>query len=181
MIRGSITEAEPRDVPRPASIGPDRESEKERADRQLIELLTELRVALPGAQVLLGFLLTVPFATRFGQATHLDRVALFVCLLFTAVGTILLMAPSVYHRMRWRQGGKEDVIRVAHVLFVAGTAALAFGILDAIFLVADVVFGAVAGAVSAALVAAVVLGSWYLLPLTHGKQSRARAAQAGRR
>ena len=177
MIQGSATSPEPRDVTRPATIGPDQESEKQRADRQLIELLNELRVALPGAQVLLGFLLTVPFATRFGRATHLDRVALFVCLLFTAVGTILLMAPSVYHRLRWQQGGKEEVIRVAHVMFLAGTAALAFGILDAIFLVADVVFGAIAGAVSAALVAAVVLGSWYLLPLTHGRQPRTQARE----
>ena len=76
------------------------ETAKERTDRQLIELLTELRVALPGAQLLLAFLLTVPFATRFGRMTEGQRDALFACLLLTALGTVLLMAPSVYHRLR---------------------------------------------------------------------------------
>ncbi len=65
------------------------ETEKHRTDRQLIELLTELRVALPGAQVLLGFLLTVPFATRFGRVTEAQRITLFACLLLTVAGTLL--------------------------------------------------------------------------------------------
>ena len=129
-------------------------------------------MALPGAQVLLGFLLTVPFATRFGRVSHHDRVALFVCLLFTAVGTILLMAPSVYHRLRWEQGGKQDVVEVAHVMFLAGTASLAFGIVAALFLVADVLFGTAAGVVAGGVVAIVVLGSWYITPLVRGRETR---------
>jgi hypothetical protein len=72
------------------------EGEKERTDRQLIELLTELRVVLPGAQVLLAFLFTVPFAARFGGITRPQRVGSFTSLLFTATGTVLLMAPSIY-------------------------------------------------------------------------------------
>jgi hypothetical protein len=76
--------------------------------------MQELRVALPGAQVLLGFLLTVPFAARFGQTSTFERVTLFVCLLLTVGGTVLLMAPSVYHRLRWNQGGKSDVVLVGH-------------------------------------------------------------------
>ncbi len=117
------------------------ETEKERTDRQLIELLTELRVALPGAQVLLGFLLTVPFATRFGRVDHAERIALLVCLLSTVGGTILLMAPSVYHRLRWNQGGKSDVILVAHRLFLVGTGLLGVGVGAGVFLVSSVVFG----------------------------------------
>ena len=97
------------------------ETPKQRTDRQLIELLTELRVALPGAQVLLAFLLTVPFATRFGRVSGSERVALFVALIATVTGTLLLMAPSVYHRLRWRRGGKADVIIVAGRLFLIGT------------------------------------------------------------
>src|SRR5690242_8988625 len=104
------------------------ESDKERTDRQLTELLNELRVALPGAQVLLGFLLTVPFATRFGRVDHAGRIALFACLLSTVAGTLLLMAPAVYHRLRWNLGGKADVVRNAHRLFLAGTALLGIGI-----------------------------------------------------
>jgi len=157
-----------------ARSGSGQETSKQKTDRQLIELLNELRVVLPGAQVLLGFLLTVPFATRFGQVSHHDRVALFICLLFTAVGTILLMAPSVYHRLRWEQGGKQDVVEVAHVMFLAGTASLAFGIAVALFLVADVLFGTAAGVVAGGVVAVVVLLSWYITPLVRGREARVR-------
>jgi len=168
------SDAEPLDRDPAARSGGGQESEKQRTDRQLIELLNELRVALPGAQVLLGFLLTVPFATRFGQVEHRDRVALFVCLLFTAVGTVLLMAPSVYHRLRWEQGGKKDVVRVAHVMFLVGTASLAVGIAVALFLVADVLFGTIAAAVAGGVVAVVVILSWYVTPLVRGREARIR-------
>src|SRR5215467_14284774 len=101
------------------------ESAKERTDRQLIELLTELRVALPGAQVLLGFLLTAPLASRFGRVSALDRALLYACTLITLAGVLLLMAPSVYHRIRWQTGGKEDVIQIGHRLFLIGVSCLA--------------------------------------------------------
>jgi len=148
------------------------ESEKERSDRQLMELLNEVRVALPGAQVLLAFLFTVPFATRFGRITHTQRVAFLVCLLCTVAGTVLLMAPSVYHRLRWEQGGKADVIRVAHRLFLAGTAFLALGIVAAVFMVDDVLFGTPAAVASAAGTALAVLLIWYALPLMRQRRPR---------
>ena len=140
------------------------ETEKQRTDRQLDELLSELRVALPGAQVLLGFLLTVPFATRFGRTTHAERVTLFACLLLTVTGTLLLMAPSIYHRLRWGQGGKSDVVVVAHRLFLLGSGFLAAGIVAAVFLVGDVLFGTTAAIASAALVSLTVAVTWYVLP-----------------
>ena len=145
------------------------ETAKERTDRQLIELLTELRVALPGAQVLLGFLLTVPFATRFGRMARVERITLLVCLLLTALGTVLLMAPSVYHRLRWNRGGKSDVVQIAHRLFLAGTALLGAGVVTAVFLVGDFVFGTVAGAVSACVVAVTVIVTWYALPAVRSR------------
>jgi Family of unknown function (DUF6328) len=85
------------------------ETEKECADRQLIELLNELRVALPGAQVLLGFLLTVPFATRFGRTTRLERATLFARLLLTVGGTLLLMAAT--DRERPLRDARGDRVR----------------------------------------------------------------------
>lgn len=150
------------------------ETEKERTDRQLIELLTELRVALPGAQVLLGFLLTVPFATRFGRMTSGERITLFACLLLTAAGTVLLMAPSVYHRLRWERGGKSDVVRVAHRLFLAGSAFLGAGVVTAVFLVGDFVFGPVAATVSACAIGATVIVTWYALPASRSRTARVR-------
>jgi Family of unknown function (DUF6328) len=146
------------------------ESPKQRTDRQLTELLNELRVALPGAQVLFGFLLTVPFATRFGRVGHADRVVLLVSLLFTASGTVLLMGPPVYHRLRWARGGKGEVIRVAHAMFLTGTAALALGMAAALYLVADVLFGAPLAGIVAGFIVAVILVTWYVIPLTYGRR-----------
>jgi uncharacterized protein DUF6328 len=141
------------------------ETEKERTDRQLLELLNELRIALPGAQVLLGFLLTVPFATRFGQVGQSGRVALFACLLSTTGGIVLLMAPAVYHRLRWRRGGKRDVIRIAHRFFLVGTALLALGLMASVFLVGDVLFDAQIATLATVAIAVCVLATWYVVPL----------------
>jgi Family of unknown function (DUF6328) len=153
------------------------ETEKQQTDRQLTELLNELRVALPGAQVLLGFLLTVPFATRFGRTTHLERVTLFVCLLLTACGTVLLMAPSVYHRVRWGRGGKSDVILVAHRLFLAGSGLLGAGMVAAVFLIGNVLFELEAAIISAVGVALTIAVSWYLLPSGRSHTRRVRDAE----
>lgn len=150
------------------------ETEKERTDRQLLELLNEVRVALPGAQVLLGFLLTVPFATRFDQVDRSGRVALFACLLSTTAGIVLLMPPAVYHRLRWKRGGKRDVIRIAHRLFLIGTALLAAGVAASVFLVGDVLFGPATAAIAAAAVGVCVLATWYVLPLERGHRADIR-------
>lgn len=93
------------------------ENAKGRTDRQLTELFAELRVVLPGAQILLAFLFTVPFATRFGKVDRVEKGALFVSLLTTVVATVLLLTPSVYHRVRWQHGGKGDVVLMAHRFF----------------------------------------------------------------
>jgi hypothetical protein len=124
--------------------------------------------------VLLGFLLTVPFATRFGRTTDLERATLFLCLLLTVGGTVMLMAPSVYHRLRWEQGGKSDVILVAHRLFLVGSGLLAGGIICAVFLVASVLYGTVAAAVSAGAVALMVGVVWYLLPRERSRRPSVR-------
>lgn len=145
------------------------ETPKEKTDRQLIELLNELRVALPGAQVLLGFLLTVPFATRFGRTSELDRIILFTCMLWTTVGVLLLMAPSIYHRVRWNRGGKEDVVQVGHDLFLSGTFCLAVGMLCVVFLLGNVLFGPIAAGVASAFIGVVVIVVWYALPLRRGR------------
>jgi high-affinity Fe2+/Pb2+ permease len=153
------------------------ESEKERTDRQLIELLTELRVALPGAQVLLGFLLTAPLATRFGRVAELDRALLYACTLVTSAGVLLLMAPSVYHRVRWNEGGKQDVIEVGHRLFLAGTACLALGLLCAVFVIGDLLYGMTAAWAAVAVGAVLVAGVWYVLPATRGREPEIRARE----
>jgi len=153
------------------------ETPKERTDRQLIELLNELRVALPGAQVLLAFLLAVPFATRFGRTSTFERALLFACAIVTAAGVLFLMAPSVYHRVRWQEGGKADVVRVGHLLFLLGSGCLAAGMCLALCLVGDVVFGPAAAIAATAVMAVLIVTCWYVLSLRRGKAADVRAEE----
>src|SRR6478609_2895225 len=150
------------------------ETEKQRTDRQLTELLNELRVALPGAQVLLAFLFTAPFATRFGRTTGFERALFFACTVITAAGVLLLLAPSVYHRMRWTQGGKHDVVVMGHRLFLAGTACLAVGLLLAVFLVGEFVFGVAEAVIATVVLGAILVGTWYVLPVRRGSDPTIR-------
>jgi amino acid transporter len=133
-------------------------------NRELIELLNELRVALPGVQVLFAFLLTVPFTQRFDQVTDFQKDMYFFTLLTTAASTILLIAPSSYHRLRWRQHDKERLLIVSNALAIAGTAFLAASMTSAVLLITDVLFDR-----TSAIVAAVITGFgfavfWYALP-----------------
>src|SRR5438093_3337436 len=100
------------------------EGEKQRVDRELIELLNELRVALPGVQVLFAFLLIVPFSNGFSEVTSLQRDAYFGAFLCTALATALLIAPSTYHRLHFRALNKEQLIFTSNRLSIAGSALL---------------------------------------------------------
>ncbi len=134
---------------------------------QLIELLNELRVALPGVQVLFAFLLAVPFTQRFGRVTEVEKQAYFVSLLATTVGSVLLIAPSAYHRLRWREGAKEDLLRVSNKLAIAGTVFLALGMTAAVYLVTDIIFKNLFTAIVTGLTAGLFAWFWYGLPLLH--------------
>src|SRR6478672_1989726 len=136
------------------------ETPKERADRELIELLNELRVVLPGVTVLLAFLLAVPFAKGWSRVTEFQRDVFVVAFLASAVSVALLTAPSSYHRLRFRHGDKEHMIKVGNRLAIAGIAASAV-----VLLVMSTVVSQTAGIVSAALLAAAVGLLWYGLPL----------------
>lgn len=90
------------------------ESDEQRRNRELIELLNELRVALPGVQVLFAFLLAVPFQKRFPDLAHRDRVVFYLALLATALSSALMIAPSSYHRLRWRLRDKEKLLETSN-------------------------------------------------------------------
>src|SRR5918912_2240628 len=130
---------------------------REDLNRELIELLNELRVALPGVQALFAFLLAVPFANGWRRVTEFQRDVFFVAFLCTAAATALLIAPSSYHRLRWREHDKERMLQTSNRLAIAGTIFLALAIIGTVFFVTDFVFGAVATAASTA-VAAVLFG-----------------------
>ncbi|HVM17241.1 MAG TPA: DUF6328 family protein [Gaiellaceae bacterium] len=140
-------------------------AEESRLDRELIELLNELRVALPGVQVLFAFLLTVPFTGGFQRVTDLQRDAYMVALVATAIGSALLIAPTAYHRIRFRDRDKEQLLRTANRLALAGLVFLAIGMTASLFLVVDFIFSFTAAALAAGLLAGVFVWFWWGLPL----------------
>jgi predicted membrane channel-forming protein YqfA (hemolysin III family) len=145
------------------------EDRTSKLDRELIELLNELRVALPGVQVLFAFLLTVPFSTRFKELSTLQRNAYFAAFLFTTAASILLMTPSAYHRLRWRRRDKEHILVFSNRVTIAGLVFLAVAIALVVFVVADVVFDARVAGISGGVAAAAVFGFWFLIPLVRAE------------
>ena len=141
------------------------EDRKERVDRELLELLNELRIVLPGAQVLFAFLLTLPFTVRFEQLTGTHRDAYFAAFLCTAVSTVLLMAPSANHRLRFREHDKERMLFWFNRLALAGSAFLAAAIALAVFVVTAVLFDETWAAVVAGLMTCWIVVIWYVVPL----------------
>ena len=135
--------------------------DQEDLDRELIELLNELRVALPGVQVLFAFLLAVPFSQRFERVSEFQKHMFFVTLLTTAVSTILLIAPSAYHRLRWRQHDKERLLQVSNVLAIAGTLFLAAAMTCAVLLITDVLFERTWALLAASLTGLGLAVFWY--------------------
>ena len=143
------------------------ESKEDRHNRELIELLNELRVALPGVQVLFAFLLAVPFANGFPKLGRVDRDIFFVAFIATALSTVLLIAPSSYHRLRW-------LLVVSNWLTIAGLACLAVAITSVVFVITDFLFHRAWAATFSAFVAACFLALWYGLPLLAAIQDRRR-------
>jgi len=141
------------------------ESHEERVNRELIELLNELRVALPGVQVLFAFLLAVPFTQRFAETTELQRDTFMVALLSTLAGSVFLIAPTAYHRIRFRDRDKEALLRIGNVFAIIGVLFLAIGMTAVVFLVTDVIFKGFVTAVVTASTAALFAIVWFVLPL----------------
>ena len=146
------------------------ESAKERVDRELIELLNELRVALPGVQVLFAFLLVLPFQQGFSQVDDVARHVYFAALVASALASALLIAPSVYHRLNFRRRSKEQMLRDGNQLAILGTAFVAVGIACAIFLITDVVYGQGPAGVATVVTLLVYAALWWALPLYRRRQ-----------
>jgi hypothetical protein len=147
------------------------EDKSEQLNRELIELLNELRVALPGVQVLFAFLLIVPFSQGFGRMTEIQRDVYFASVLATALSTLLLIAPSAMHRIEWRQHDKEALLRMSNALAIAGTIFLALGMTAVLFLITDVLFEGTAAAVVAGIAAGLFALVWFAVPLTRRLKS----------
>jgi hypothetical protein len=145
--------------------------EQERTARQLAELLQELRVALPGVQILFAFLLTVPFSVGFEDVTSFQKNLFFATLLFTAFSTACLIAPTATHRLRFHQRDRKYVIEVAHRLTIAGLAFLALAIVCAVALITDILFDGPARWIWPGLVAALIAVLWFIRPSLRDESS----------
>src|SRR5215217_5103967 len=143
------------------------EDRQERTARELIELLNELRVILPGVQFLFAFLLTVPFSQRFSELDGLETGVFFVTLLCTAIATALLMAPSAQHRILWREGVREQRLELGNTLTIAGLVFLVPAMVGAVFVISDLLFGLTAAIIVTALLALFFALLWFVLPLRY--------------
>jgi hypothetical protein len=146
------------------------ESEEERADRNLSDLLQELRVALPGVQVLFAFLLTIPFTNRFDDLSNFQQKLYFGVLMAVALATVLLVAPTIGHRILFRRQQKEFIVTISNNLALIGMALLAVSICGAIALISDFIFGTATAIVSTIVMAAAFIGFWFAGPIIRRTQ-----------
>ena len=142
------------------------ESEAERADRNLAELLQELRVAGLGVQVLFGFLLSLPFTNRFTKLSPGERDLYLATLVLAAVATALLLGPVAYHRLVFRQGQKERLVRAASAMAIAGLATVGLAVSAAVLLVTGFVVGGLPAVLITVLVTCMFGLLWFAFPLT---------------
>jgi hypothetical protein len=149
------------------------ETEFERLDRNLVELLQELRVVQTGVQVLFAFLLTVPFSSRFEAITDFQRGAYFTALVGTAAASVLLIAPTSVHRILFRLGQKEYMVDISNRFALGGLLSLAVAMIAAMLLVSDVMFGMAVAIVIAVVTALAFAIVWVGVPL---RRRRAIAA-----
>jgi hypothetical protein len=146
------------------------ETPAERLDRNLKEALQELRVALPGVQVLFAFLLTVPFSQGLTRMTAFEKDLYVVVLLSTALATFLLIAPTAYHRFLFRQGRKAEIVAFANRAILIGLGFLAFAMVGAILLVTHLLFGAAAAVPITVVFGVIIGGLWYAFPLLRARR-----------
>ena len=139
------------------------ETEQARLNRQLDQLLNELRVAMPGVQVLFAFLLAVPFQQRFSTVTEFQRDVYFVTLLAAAAASALFIAPSAFHRLMFKSGDKRYLIAISSRFAVVGFACLAIAMNGAVLLVTDVLFDGAIVVVTVAITVALYVGLWFVL------------------
>jgi len=158
---------DPQHEPGEEAPDPRNESEEERNDRNLGELLQELRVAGLGVQVLFGFLLSLPFTSKFSKLGSGERNLYLATLMLAAVATALLLGPVAYHRLVFRRRQKERLVRAANVMAIAGLATVGLAVSAAVLLVAWFVAGGLAGILIAVLVALMFGLLWFAFPLAN--------------
>lgn len=150
------------------------ETPPQRLDRNATELVQEMRVAAVGIQVLLAFLLVVPFQTGWKHVTSFDRHEYFVTLIAIAIATALLIAPSIHHRILFREGEKAYVVDIGNRLVIIAAGFLTVGFTGIFVLLSHVLFGGAVAAVAGAVTAVTISAVWFVLPLNRRRKVRER-------
>jgi hypothetical protein len=145
--------------------------QEEKRDRQMLELLNELRVALPGVQILFAFLLTVPFAQGFQRVTDTQRTMYYATLIATTLSTICLIAPSATHRLRFHERDRAFVIESANKYLIAGLVFIGIAMVLAVATITDYLYDHWIVWAAPAAVAVVLAGLWFVRPLTRRESS----------
>jgi hypothetical protein len=146
----------------------------DRANRELIELLGELRIILPGVQVLFAFLLTVPLSGRFEALNHYEKALYLFAFFASAIAAVLLIAPTPYHRIRFRRGDKEALLRASNRLALIGLAFLAVSICAVVGLVTAIIANDAVSLIAIAIAALFVLSLWFGIPVSRAYRHRDR-------
>jgi hypothetical protein len=151
------------------------ETKKQRVDRELTELLGELRIALPGVQMLFAFLLTVPFYARFETLTGASRTVFFLTFTFTTVAAVFMIAPSSNHRLSFRAQDKERLLFRANRFAIVGLAFLALAVCGVMYFISAMILGQGWAAYATGATFALIASTWYLTPLVRklGRRSEA--------
>lgn len=143
------------------------ESDDARRNRQLTELLNELRVALPGVQMLFGFLLAVPFSQRFAQVTSHQQGLYYTAFAAAAAASVCFISPTAFHRIVWQHGDKEVLLRISSALTIVGTVFLAVAIASVMLFITSYLYGSSYAAVAGSVLLAMLVALWYVVPLAY--------------
>ena len=156
---------------------PEDEDVKERLEREHTELLEELRALIPGAQVLFGFLLAIRFTSPFTDLDTIQRDVYYATLLSTAVALVFLLAPSAYHRLRFREGDKDAMVRKGNREAITGTGAIALAFTGVLYLITDLAFTTQAATAIAVVFFALTAWRWWAIALYRKAREQAEAKQ----
>jgi hypothetical protein len=147
------------------ATGNDEETSRERLNRELIELLNELRVALAGVTVLFAFLLTLPFTSRFEQLNSLQKNTLIFAFFAAASAVVTLVMPTAFHRIRWRHGDKEALLRTSNRLAVIGMVCLSVALTSVVLLFTELFFSDAVAIAITVVFGAIIAGLWFVFPI----------------
>ena len=146
---------------------------EDRTDRQMAELLQEMRIALPGVQFLFAFLLTAPFAARFESVSRFERATFFVALLCTAAAAVFLIAVPATHRLRFGQRDRPYIIRTAHQYLIAALVLMSVGMVAALLSLTSFLYGGAATWIWPGVIGVLLVALWFVRPLLRGRSSGA--------